>query len=162
MARKPITGRCTCGNISYRIDSSPLPMSTVLCNCEDCQRSSGSAHAVVVPFRSATIHFLGEEPATFRTTGTDSGENRARRFCPKCGSPILSVLAEAPELSFVKAGTLDDKSLIHPHMEVWTASAQPWTKRLPKRPSIKRGPPTISLRATRPMMKLWNRLGRAA
>lgn len=161
MARKPLTGRCMCGAVSYRVDGSPLPLSTVLCNCEDCQRSSGSAHAVVVPVRTATLTFEGDEPATFQTTGTDSNENRARRFCSKCGSPVLSVLAEAPEISWLKAGTLDDKSKINPHMEVWSASAQPWTKRVPKRVSIKRGPPSFSLKATRPLMRVWNKLSRA-
>lgn len=148
-----------CGAVRYRIESSPIPMSTVLCNCEHCQRASGSAHAVVVPFRSSTIHFETEEPRTFNTTGTDSHENRDRKFCPHCGSPILSVLAEAPEISWVKSGSLDDTSRVSPHMEAWTGSAQEWTKRLPRRPRLKRGPPKASLKATRPLMKALNAVG---
>ena len=98
-------------------------------------------------------HDSGEPLATFQTTGTDSRQKRDRKFCPRCGSPVLSVLAEAPEIVWIKAGTLDDKSWLAPAVEVWCASAQAWTRRLPRRPRLRRGPPGIALRATRPLMR---------
>jgi hypothetical protein len=154
MARDPMTGGCACGAVRYRVEGRPLPLSNAVCNCNDCQRSSGSAFALVVPVRTAAFVLEGDEPATYQTVGTDSGESRARKFCAKCGSPILSVLAEAPEISWLKAGTLDDTSRLTPHMEVWTASAQPWTKRVPRRPRLRRGPPGFSLKATRPLIRV--------
>jgi hypothetical protein len=159
MARDPISGGCLCGAVRYTVRGRPLPLSTVVCNCKDCQRGSGTAYSVVVPVRASSFHLEGEPLATFQTTGTDSGEHRARKFCPKCGSPVLSVLAEAPEIVWIKAGTLDDKSSLSPAMEVWCESAQDWTTRLPHRPHLRRGPPTIALRATRPVMRALDAVG---
>jgi hypothetical protein len=156
--RTPITGRCLCGAVRYSVSGGPLPLSTTVCNCKDCQRSSGSAFSVVVPVRSAAVHVEGEL-ATFQTTGTDSHESRARRFCPQCGSQVLSILAEAPDITWLKAGCLDDRSWLSPAMEAWTESAQAWTQRLPRRPRLRRGPPTVALRAARPLLRVWNSIG---
>ena len=32
----------------------------------------------------------------------------------------------APDLAFIKAGTLDDTSWLEPEMEIWCESAQKW------------------------------------
>lgn len=156
MRRGPITGGCLCGAVRYRVAGRPLPLSTTVCNCLDCQRSSGTALSVVLAVRASTFQLEGEPLKSYQTTGTDSDENRARKFCAKCGSPVLSVLAEAPELIWLKAGTLDDPSWSRPALEVWCESAQPWTRRLPRRPRLRRGPPTVALRAARPPLRAWN------
>jgi hypothetical protein len=154
-----LDGRCLCGAVRYEVKGSPLPLSTVRCNCKDCQRASGTAFAVVVPVRASTLHVYGEL-ATYDTTGTDSHERRQRKFCPQCGSPILSILAEAPEIVWLKAGTFEDASWVSPSIEAWRVSAQPWTDRLPRRPRLRRGPPTVALRATRPLMRAIDRISR--
>ena len=58
--------------------------------------------------------------------GTDTGQEVARRFCRECGSPIVSLPAAAPQVAFIKAGTLDDTSWLEPKLHVWCDSAQPW------------------------------------
>ncbi|WP_354697671.1 GFA family protein [Paraconexibacter sp. AEG42_29] len=155
--RTPFTGACLCGAVRYSVSAPPLPLSTTVCNCKDCQRSSGSAFSVVVPVRTAALTVEGDALATFNTTGTDSDEVRDRKFCSTCGSQVLSVLAEAPEITWLKAGTLDDTSWVTPTMQVWGESAQPWTKKLIRRPRIKRGPPTAALRLSRPLLKALDR-----
>jgi hypothetical protein len=159
ISHPPIAGGCLCGAVRYSVSGPGIPLSTTLCNCEDCQRSSGTAFSVVVPVRTSSLRIDGEL-RTFENSGTDSHESRARRFCPACGSQILSVLAEAPEITWLKAGTLDDPSWVSPTLEVWTGSAQRWTRRLPRRPRLRRGPPTIVLRATRPALRAWNAVSR--
>lgn len=157
MSKAPITGGCMCGAIRYEVSGGPIPLSTTVCNCKDCQRTSGSSHSIVVPVSSAKFKVTQGEMKVYDTTGTDSNENRERKFCGSCGSPLVSVLAEVPELTWIKAGTLDDTSKLKPALEVWTGSSQAWMKRLPKRPHIKRGPPGFSLKAGRPLFKLLNR-----
>ena len=49
-----------------------------------------------------------------------------RRFCPACGSPIVSELAKTPGVIAVKAGVLDDRSDVLPNVEVWCVDRQPW------------------------------------
>jgi hypothetical protein len=149
MTGKPITGHCLCGAVRYSA-AGPV-LATAVCHCDDCQRASGSAFSIVVAVRAATFVVEGEL-ATCETVGTDSGERRQRRFCPRCGSPIFSVVAEAPELVVLKAGTLDDRSRLSPTIELWRQSAQPWTQRTRRRPALRRGPPGIAIRAAEALL----------
>jgi hypothetical protein len=45
--------------------------------------------------------------AAFEDVG-DSGLPVIRRFCPQCGSAIMTEIAATPDLDWLKAGTLDD------------------------------------------------------
>ena len=38
----------------------------------------------------------------------------------------MSLGEATPELAFIKAGTLNDRSWLEPQMQVWCDSAQPW------------------------------------
>ena len=48
--------------------------------------------------------------------------------------------AVAPELAFIKAGSLDDASWVEPAVEAWTSSAQPWSPRFEGAAQMDRGP----------------------
>jgi hypothetical protein len=120
----PITGHCLCGNVSYEVDGEP--MAVLLCHCEDCQRQSGAAYSVNVVVDRDSLHMTGGQPKTFETVGADSGEPRERKFCPECGSPVITMLAEMGDVAVIKAGTLDDRSWLEPQMELFTDNAHPW------------------------------------
>jgi hypothetical protein len=60
------------------------------------------------------------------TGRTENGNQRERLFCGDCGSPMLTMLAEQPEIAIVKAGTLDDRSGFAPTAEIWCQSAHEW------------------------------------
>ena len=108
--------------LTYRCDGEPLV--TVVCHCKDCQRQTGSAFSIFVVVPRATLHVGGDTLATYVTVGADSGEERQRQFCSKCGSPVVTLLAERPELAVIKAGTLNDPSWLSPTLEVWCGSAR--------------------------------------
>ena len=78
---------------------------------------------VAVPKDSLTI--AGQTLKTFDDVG-ESGLPVLRRFCGKCGSPIVSHVEAMPDLAFIKAGTLENTSWLNPTMEVWCETAQPW------------------------------------
>lgn len=40
----------------------------------------------------------------------------------------MSLPEMTPDLAFIKAGTLDDRSWLVPEMEAWCDSAQPWVQ----------------------------------
>ena len=90
-----LDGRCLCGRLTYRCDGEPLV--TVICHCKDCQRQTGSAFSIFVVVPRARLHAGGDTLATYVTVGVDSGEERQRQFCSKCGSPVVTLLAEQPE-----------------------------------------------------------------
>jgi hypothetical protein len=57
-----------------------------------------------------------------------------------CGAPLFSIAAVAPELAFVKAGSLDDASWLEPAIEVWTRSAHSWAPHFEHAVQLERGP----------------------
>jgi hypothetical protein len=81
---------------------------------------------VGVPKADVTVDY--NKLQTIETIGTDTHQPRQRMFCGKCGSPILTLLAEMPELAFIKAGTLDDRATLIPQLEVWHERAHGWVE----------------------------------
>jgi hypothetical protein len=119
-----IAGQCLCGAVAYRCDGRPL--ATANCHCRDCQRQTGSAFSILVAVRAAGLHVTGDALREYETTGEDSGLRVRRRFCGRCGSPIVSLPDATPGLAYIKAGTLDDPSWLRPTVDVWCDSRQPW------------------------------------
>jgi hypothetical protein len=117
-------GGCLCGKVRYTIAADPI--FTGVCHCKNCQKQAGTAFSVV----------MGVPKAAFTVTGTlktyndrgDSGQAVFRRFCPECGSPIISEVAVMPDLVIIKAGTLDDTSTLQPAMHVYCSSKQNWVE----------------------------------
>src|SRR5215211_4783311 len=107
-APKPITGRCLCGGVTYSIDAEPIVQA--VCHCTDCQRQTGNPFSVIVGVPKGAFEVEGSTLASFSTIGSDHGGETERNFCSACGSPVFSYAAVAPELVFLKAGSLDDAS----------------------------------------------------
>jgi hypothetical protein len=101
-------------------------MATLLCHCTDCQRQSGTAFSIVVGVERDELHIEGDTLGSFTTIGEDTHEAVHRQFCSACGSPIVSLPDATPDLAFIKAGTLNDKSWLEPEMELWCRSAHPY------------------------------------
>ncbi|MFD7435953.1 GFA family protein [Streptomyces sp. NPDC059861] len=117
------TGHCLCGSVSYRFDVNPETV--VLCHCAHCQRHTGAAFSVNVLVAREALEIMGM-PKVYQTVGAENGNLRDRLFCGECGTPILTILHERPDLVIVKAGTLDDPTGLKPTTEVWWRRAQDW------------------------------------
>ncbi len=115
-APMPLTGRCLCGDVSYVAESAPLI--TAICHCTDCQRQSGSAYSLVVAVPRDAVELTGDSVATFTTTTAATGTPSYRKFCSRCGSPLVVLPDAAPSMAFIKAGTLDDRKALAPTLEV--------------------------------------------
>lgn len=131
-----ISGACLCGKV--RFIASAEPGFVGVCHCRNCQRQSGSAFAVVLGFPTAAVSMQGELK-TYTDTG-DSGKSLFRKFCPECGSSIATEVEVMPGMIMLKAGSLDDPSIVQPVMQIYCDSAQPWVslggemKSFPKMP----------------------------
>ncbi|MGC2201720.1 MAG: GFA family protein [Stellaceae bacterium] len=119
-----IEGGCLCGKVRYSADAEPAFVG--VCHCKNCQKQAGTAFSVVVAIPTPALSMQGAVK-TFNGRG-DSGKTVHRRFCPECGSPILSEAEALPGLAIIKAGTLDDPSWVKPAMEIFCDSAQPWVQ----------------------------------
>ena len=120
-----LDGRCLCGKVTYHCDGEAV--ATLVCHCTDCQRQTGSAFSTVVGVPRASLHIDGQL-GTFTTVGEDTQMEVQRQFCAACGSPIVSLPDATPELAFIKAGTLDDRSWLAPQVEIWARSAHPYVQ----------------------------------
>lgn len=130
-----IEGGCLCGKVRYSADAEPTFVG--VCHCKNCQKQAGTAFSIVVALPKPALSVRGSLK-TYDDRG-DSGKAVYRRFCPDCGSPIISEVEVMPELAMIKAGTLDDTTWLKPTMEIFCDSAQPWVslggmQRFPKMP----------------------------
>lgn len=129
-------GGCRCGAVRYTC--SATPMFAGHCHCRDCQYASGGGFSTIVGVPSAAVDMNGELGGY--TVTAESGNELTRKFCPKCGTPILTELHSNPQMMVLKAGTLDDPSWLKPAMHIWTASGQPWSAELDSIPKFEKNP----------------------
>ena len=136
-----IVGGCLCGAVRYTSEAEPVL--TAVCHCNHCQKQGGSAFSVIIalPKRSLRVEGYLE---VYQDTG-ESGLPVVRKFCPRCGSPIMSEVAVTPELEWLKAGTLDDPSWFEPQMHIWCDHTQPWVSIDGSLPAYERNPPLAPL-----------------
>lgn len=131
-----ISGGCLCGAIRYSAETDPA--FTAVCHCRNCQKQTGTGSSVIVGLPADSLSISGPIK-TFRDIG-DSGKAVYRRFCPSCGSPIVTDVEAMPTLTFLKAGTLDDPRWLKPAMEIYCDSAQPWVPHLADAQQLPKGP----------------------
>lgn len=62
---------------------------------------------------------------TFTNTG-DSSRKLDRKFCPRCGSPVIVEAEGFPGMALIMGGTLDDTTSLTPTMALFCHAAQPW------------------------------------
>ena len=119
----PIGGGCLCGRIRYEYRGEVGP--AAYCHCADCRRSTGSAFNVGVRLRTDGFRVLRGEPRAFTKTA-DSGNSLTRHFCADCGSPVYTSSPRHPTFVYVKAGSLDDPTIVKPTYQSWTSAAVAW------------------------------------
>ncbi len=131
-----IEGGCLCGAVRYSSDDDPL--NQTICHCKHCQKQAGSAFSLMVAVFRFGLDVQGDL-TTFEDVG-DSGQAVLRKFCAKCGSPVISDLVAVPDVVFIKAGTLDDTSWLKPDANIWTDHKQDWLKFAEELQSFSRNP----------------------
>ena len=118
-----LTGGCLCGAVRYRCCGEPDSMG--LCQCERCQRQSGSAFLIAMVYAREAVTIEQGEFGVYTATD-DAGASLSRHFCPACGSAVMITLDRYPEIRSIMGGTVDDKSRINPTFSLWCSSGQPW------------------------------------
>ncbi len=132
-----LQGGCQCGAVRYQI-SGDL-MGSGVCHCRQCQYSTGGGpnSVALVPKDGFTV--TQGEPRHYARKGS-SGGDVVQVFCGECGSPLWSETTMLPFYP-VKAGSLDDPSILEPAIHLWTSEAQPWHRIEPGRMAFPENPP---------------------
>ena len=126
----PHTAQCLCGQVRITIDAEP--MAARMCWCRLCQYLGGGSATVNVCFPSEAVTTQGE--VRWHDSVADSGNAMKRGFCPQCGTPLFSLAEARPHLTFIRAGALDNPSLIGPQAVLWTDAAPDWAHHDPALP----------------------------
>lgn len=118
------SGGCLCGAVRYEADWPPLAVA--ICHCRNCQKQAGSALSVVAFLTRENLRVTGDLSTYFDRSET--GNAVYRKFCPHCGSPVLTDTDQAKEqgIIFIKAGTLDRTDDLEPTIHYWSERAQGW------------------------------------
>lgn len=130
------TGGCLCGHIQFEISDQPGPAG--YCHCTDCRRVTGSAFNISLPVNVAALRISSGAPKSYTTTA-DSGAELTRYFCPDCGSPLYTASPRHADVVYVKAGVLDDPTLVRPDHQSWVRSRVPWAAIADDLPAHARG-----------------------
>ena len=117
-------GQCSCGAAQFEMTDDPMFVHA--CYCTNCQRQSGSAHALNAMIESDCVKPIsGDVEAVTVPTGSGKGQTIFR--CPTCKIGLWShYLGFGDALSFVRVGTLDDPGAYPPDINIFTASKPPW------------------------------------
>lgn len=114
-------GGCMCGAVRYRLLSPPYDAGW--CHCRTCQLNSGSP---AMAFATVPIgDFVFEQGAELVGTvaSSDTGE---RRFCTRCGTPLLMQEKDQPGTVDFSLATLDAPDGIVPGFHIFYASRIAW------------------------------------
>ena len=121
------SGGCQCGAIRYEVVHRDV-LTLVCCHCRECQRQSSSAFGMSLILPRAAFRITRGVLANWdRSRDLDETINRAN-FCPTCGVRIFHDRGEGSSEVCVKAGSLDDTSVLNPAAHLWTKRAQSWIR----------------------------------
>jgi hypothetical protein len=125
-------GGCTCGAVRYEITAEPVR--SFQCQCRDCQRDTGAGHSSVAVFPRAAMRVEGDVVENLRVA--DSGAQKRKGFCGKCGSPLYNKPQNVPDLIGVYVGTLDDPSGFKPQLVMFASRGNDWDHLDPALPRV--------------------------
>jgi hypothetical protein len=131
---RPLEGRCTCGDVRYRLTAAPIFVHC--CHCRWCQRETGASFALNAMVEADCLALLAGA-AEGVLTPSDSGFGQRIHRCPRCRVALWSHYAgSGPNMAFVRVGTLDEPDRVRPDVHIFTASKQPWVQLAPDVPAF--------------------------
>jgi hypothetical protein len=119
-----LQGRCTCGEVRYRMTGPPLIVHC--CHCRWCQRETGASFALNALIEAGRVIVEKGAPEVV-STPSNSGKGQKITRCTVCRIALFSNYAGAGDkLRFVRVGTLDDPDRLPPDIHIYTSTKQPW------------------------------------
>ena len=133
------TGRCLCGAVTLQISAAPIAVRA--CWCRVCQYLGAGSETVNAVFPADAVKVTGA--LTDYVSVAESGNIMHRRFCPMCGTAVLSASEARPDRVVVRAGALDARNDLRPGLTIWTQEAPEWACFDPAVPKLPAQPPPV-------------------
>ncbi len=115
---------CLCGGITLSYSGEIGPAN--YCHCEDCRRVTGSAFNIGVRVERKDLKVTATSELKGYKYVSDNGKPIERYFCGRCGSPIFTLHPAKPEYAWVKAGIINDPTVVKPTYENWVKDKVEW------------------------------------
>ena len=116
-----LKGSCLCGSVQYQIDGDLGDI--MVCHCQKCRKSNGTAFATNAAINSADFHFIGDHSTVAEFESTPGV---FRVFCRQCGSPLYSRRPGMPDVLRLRIGTLDTQISGKPGVHIFVGSKAEW------------------------------------
>ncbi len=121
MTEDLVKGGCFCGAIRYEFTDGEYPVAN--CHCTMCRRTSGAAFVTWLVVPESDFRYSDGTPVKLQSSGSG-----IRDFCGKCGTPVVCVSSEHPEIVDVTLGSLDHPEVYKPSFDVFEDTRLAWTK----------------------------------
>lgn len=118
-----LSGKCLCGAVTFSGDSTIAR--TANCHCTSCQQATGGAFATTLFVAASDIEIKGKLSKYVHKS--DRGSTMTKSFCGTCGSPMFNENSVREGVLGLRAGTIDQKDVLLPTMNIFCDSAIPST-----------------------------------
>ena len=119
----PLEGGCLCRRVRYEVRVQPFTL--VVCHCSICQSRTGSAYSMTLPVaRDGFAVALGT--TITRDLPGASGALLTQHFCEQCLVRTHTEPHTNPSVTYVRPGTLDDRTWLRPAAQIWTSVGHSW------------------------------------
>ena len=122
MESKSTQGGCFCGAIRYEFTSAQYTVAE--CHCSMCRKTSGAPYVAWVVVPKSDFAYTKGAPVKLQSSKAGS-----RFFCGKCGTPVVCISTNHPDIVDVTVGSLDDPENFSPTMTIFEDSRLPWVHR---------------------------------
>ena len=130
-----IRGRCECGDIQFEISGDIVDYSH--CHCSQCRRLSGAAYGTFAGVKRQDFRYVAGESGLGYF---DSSTVNTRVFCKRCGSNILVIPNNEPDMFYVCMGVIDGMPETPPVYHIYVGSKAPWHEILDDAPQHEEAP----------------------
>lgn len=115
--------KCLCGQLKVTVRGEPAL--SMVCNCTNCQRRTGSVFGAITYFHDTQVIQQSGQALSYRFK-VDSGNTNQTFFCPECGTTVYFKADMFNGQTGIAAGCFNDPDLPEPGLAVWTNSKTKW------------------------------------